>query len=698
MEGIMSKLIKGMINELLINKGKEIDKTILENIDTITTFDPRVLQANCLTSLFMLDVDKNPKDGFIRYCDDQENYSDKNKRVAILADAVELKHDFDDKEFKKRNSDSTTIEKFIDAIESNQDGFKTKYGNTLFVKALKKVSKQAPNSHFAVQLLSAITSAKLQAQDAGDYEKLNEIENDCKPFVYQALKEKNPFKKQKDIQQAVLGTFNGEERYEASEYYRCLNIHNIIKTKLASENQLNTNVADTNANNSLFYIGLDGFQRVLINANDPDVAGKTVASDGFTMQGDEKITDIVKKCALIDDNLQPTRNSKYIQKALLMINDKVNEFNGQTQRSKKSIQSKENFLQSAIAFLILLDVEEVRDDFDPIGIALANSISDILSMMKGSKELDTLIMNGYKIANRIARAELGQSLNERYFKQITAGETKAKTENENPETQGEPAEATDDSEEKIEKQPETEDTIIVEDDSKGQDDTKQGSDSKASTRKVVGTPVKKAASYVKTNIQFYKNITKSLVAALSKPQAELKKLEAKQKEYDDAKAAGQKAKKLTKAQADKLETLQLQYGSADALSSMIDELKAMNSDMSFLADTMVKAIKKDEELSLDKVKQSMFLSEEQYQKNVARIESYTEYYEFIKAFDNARKVTMADIYTYRDAHMGSTTFSKILAHLPAQKAKQVVPQVQPAKSQTPAAEEEQKVDDPETHN
>ena len=52
----MSKLIKGMINELLINKGKEIDKTILENIDTITTFDPRVLQANCLTSLFMLDV------------------------------------------------------------------------------------------------------------------------------------------------------------------------------------------------------------------------------------------------------------------------------------------------------------------------------------------------------------------------------------------------------------------------------------------------------------------------------------------------------------------------------------------------------------------------------------------------------------------------------------------------------------------
>ncbi len=654
----MSKLIKGMINELLVNKGKGIDDVILSNIDTVTTFDQRILQANCLTSLFMLDVNKNPRDGFIRYCDDQEGYSNKKSvRVAsILADAQAFKNNFDSKDFENRNAKKSSIVKFIDAIESDQAGFKEKYGNALFVKSLKEVARQVPDAHFAVQLLSALTRAKIKAKENDDFEKINEIENDCKPFVYLALKGSNPFKKQKDIQNAVLNTFKDEKRYEAAEYFRCLSINNIIKTKLASENQLNTNVEETNASNSLFYIGLDGFQLHLINSKDPNIKTKTLHSDNFTVQTDEKITDIVKNCALINDELQPTHNSKYIQKALMMINDKVNEFNGQTQKIKKSIHNKENFLQSAIVFLILLDVEEVKDDYDPIGIALANPISDILSMMKGSKQLDSLIMNSYRIANKITRAELGQTIYDRYFKQLPGVETNKETTTEEHNT-----------------------TEVL---------TKKA-------RGTVGTSVvKKPTNQVKANVLFYKKITKSLVAVLSKKQAELKKLEEKQQAYDEAKAAKQKAKKLSKAQAEKLAELQSRYGSADALSSMIDELKAMNSDMDFLADTMIKSIKKGEELSLDKVKQSMFLSEEQYQKNAERIESYTEYFEFIKAFDNARRVQMADIYAYRDSHKGTALY-KLLIHLPEQRAKQLVRAIAETEDEKTA---EEHVEVGESHN
>lgn len=676
MEGNMSNLIKGMLNELLVNKGKEIDRAILENVDTVTTFDPRILQPNCLTSLFMLDVNKNPKEGFIRYCDDQENYSEKTVKTKVLADALELQHDFHDKGFKNRNAQNTKINKFIAAIASNQAGFKAKFGNTLFVNALKDVSKQAPDAHFAVQLLSAITRAKMQAKDGADFEKLAEIENACKPFVYLAIKENNPFKKQMDVQRALLGTFSGDQRYQAAEYFRCLSIHNIIKTKLANESQLSTNVSDPNANDSLFFIDLEGFQRALINPDDPEVKEdkQTVDANGFVMQGDEKITDIIKKCAIFDDKLQPTHNSKYIQKALMMINDKVNDFNDLSKKSQKSIQSKENFLQSAITFLILLDVEGVRDDFDFIGLTIANPVSDILSMMKGSKELDTLIMNGYRIANKIARAELGESLNDRYFKYITAGQTQADvTETITDSSNSTPTEV---EESAVAENVSAEIAATDNNDA----DKKNGNGSRNKPPKVPSAGravVKKSTNKTKTNIEFYRSITKTLVATLSKAQAELKQLEEKQKAYDEAKAAGQKAKKLTKVQNEKLMVLKDKYTNAANLSAIIEDLKAMNSDMVFLADTMVKSLRKGEELSLDNIKQSMFLSEEQYQKNAERIDIYTEYFEFIKAFDNSRRVTMADIYSYRDAHKDSI-LSTVFSLLPAQRARQVV--------QTPVAQ------------
>ena len=131
----MSKLINEMIKELLINKGENIDNVIFDNISTIRSFPPKITQANCLTSSFLLDVDKNPKDGFLKICDEQENYQDKGKKEVILKDAIDLFNDFNDKDFKKNHKQSSLLNKFIDAILSNKNQFASKFNNELFLSS-----------------------------------------------------------------------------------------------------------------------------------------------------------------------------------------------------------------------------------------------------------------------------------------------------------------------------------------------------------------------------------------------------------------------------------------------------------------------------------------------------------------------------------------------------------------------------------
>ena len=65
-----SNLIKGMINNLLHEQGNGFDKTIFSNLQKTNKFSPKIIRPNCLTSLFLLDVNKSPIDGFIKVRND----------------------------------------------------------------------------------------------------------------------------------------------------------------------------------------------------------------------------------------------------------------------------------------------------------------------------------------------------------------------------------------------------------------------------------------------------------------------------------------------------------------------------------------------------------------------------------------------------------------------------------------------------
>ena len=407
-----SNLIKGMINNLLHEQGNGFDKTIFSNLQKTNKFSPKIIRPNCLTSLFLLDVNKSPIDGFIKVRNDQEGYGDKAQKKVLLADAYNLENCFDDKNIKKNyGKKDQLLKRFIYAIENHCGGFDQKFGNSLFVQSLKNVDNAIPNENFVVQLLAGISDAKIKAKDDKDIKELLKIEEACKPLVYYSLdKFVCPFKTQKEIQNRVMDYF-GRTNTAANDYFRQLGIANIIKTKLADDGLINIDYNNINNKNSMIYIDITGNQSFLIDNNDPNA----------NVEPNANITNLIKKCKLIE-NGSVSRNSKYIQKALNLINKEV-------VKSNDTKDDKKDFLQTALTFLILMDVQDVKDPFDYVGIAIANPISDILTLMQDNQaELNRLFMNSFRTANNIVKREQGKTLNNRYFEQIQAVSTENKEE------------------------------------------------------------------------------------------------------------------------------------------------------------------------------------------------------------------------------------------------------------------------------
>ena len=631
----MSKLIKAMIKELLSNKGKEIDRTIMSNVETSYRFNPRLVQPNCLTSLFMLNVKRSPKLAFLKDLNEQEGYDNAQTRKTMLADAKALSDGFDDKTFQKAHKKSTTIESFIDAINDDKGGFKQKYGNELFIKALNDVKTKMPNENFTVQLLCALSQAKMEATSQEDILKLVDIEASCKPFVYADLSRSSEFKTQQELQDKVLGYF-GKRNLKALDYFRLLSIANIIKTKLANEVYFNTNVNEVDSDNSLLFIDAFGAQRYLINGNDnePAVNERT------------KITDIVKNCYLYGTN-GASHNSKYIQKALLRINDEVNALNG----TEKSIQDKDNFLQTAIAFMLLFDAENVQDPYDFIGVSLANPVSDIIEIMnENHTDLEQIVKNAFNVANNIYRKERGKALSDASQSQQAQPDQQS-VQQPDQQTSQQPQPTVNSQDDKNKKK-RTSRARNVQRQAQGQ--------SAGTRRRTAGNPPVRITpatpDNTKKNIRFYQNITKSLVKVLSK---DLNKFVALNEKIT---ATG----KLTKKQQEEYDRLSEVYTSPSHIREMIDDIKVMHSDMEFLSSKMVSAIKKDQDLQLNDTDRSdMSLSEEQNEKNAERFEQYTAYYQFVKGFDNSRRLTMVDIARFMNDPDSPLKKMKILRYLPA---------------------------------
>ncbi len=621
----MSKLIKAMIKELLSNKGKEIDRTIMSNIETSYRFNPRLVQPNCLTSLFMLNVKRSPKLAFLKDLNEQEGYDNAQTRKAMLADARALSDGFGDKEFQKAHKKSTTIESFIDAINDDKGDFKQKYGNELFIKALNDVKTKMPNENFTVQLLCALSQAKMEATSQNDMLKLVDIEASCKPFVYADLSHTSEFKTQQELQDRVLGYF-GKRNLKALDYFRLLSIANIIKTKLANEVYFNTNVNEVDSDNSLLFIDAFGAQRYLINGNDNEPA----------VNEQTKITDIVKNCYLYGAN-GASHNSKYIQKALLRINDEVNALNG----TEKSIQDKDNFLQTAIAFMLLFDAENVQDPYDFIGVSLANPVSDIIEIMnENHTDLEQIVKNAFNVANNIYRKERGKALSDT--------------------SQGKQAQPKQQTTEQPEQQT-TEQPVMPEKVKKSEDKNKDKSKKGKSAGKppILTTP--STPDNTQRNIGFYQNITKALIKALIK---DLNKMIALSEKITAT-------SKLTKKQREEYDRLCEVYTSPSHIREMIDDVKVMHSDMEFLSSKMVTAIKKGQELELnDNDRSDIFLSEEQDAKNAERLEQYNAYFQFVKGFDNSRRLTMVDIDRFKNDPDSPLNKMKILEYLPVSEQNQ----------------------------
>lgn len=609
MEGIMSKLIHSLIENLLQKNGAGLDDVILENLDIETSYDARLTQPNCLSSLFMLDVNKNPKYGFMRVF---ESYSDYKTRITTA-------------KYTKN------VEKLL-----GREEYKA------YEKLYENVLANIPDEHPAVQLLAFITMAKVSAnmsKDSASIEAVVKLEKDLEAYVYLALQKNNPFKTQDEIQTRVLDyvkTYQDIAKYDVYDYLRRVATGNIISVH-SNSNYANKNFDDAKAANSLVYIDPFGKQRYLINARDE----VPVSLD---------INGLVKDSGLLNDK-GLTGHSRYIQVALWQIRKKVEE---SAEKKNITLSDDEIFLQTAIAYLILLDKNGVEDPLDIIGISLANPISDIAhftdktrlkAIIESARDVaasvDGSVKDSYKTADELAtEARKAEEARAR-----TIEETKMPEETEENNAQAE---------EIARLQAEIE-------------ELKKGSKIPA---KNVPDENKKYIAYVNRNLKYYQTIVRKLIERLGEEATRFAMLE----QYYDLNADKYIDEDMTyeeKAQYRSNEKERQKYNkkykSSEDIEETITKLSVSLLHMSELSKIMSDGIVRGEEKpDSAKIAKELHIAQEQ-------MDAYIEYYAFVKSFSEANKsersrLTTAHITKYLKEH-GDGPLAQTLKFLGTSKIK-----------------------------
>lgn len=636
----MSKLIHSLIENLLQKNGAGLDDVILENLDIETSYDARLTQPNCLSSLFMLDVNKNPKYGFMRVF---ESYSDYKTRITTA-------------KYTKN------VEKLL-----GREEYKA------YEKLYEDVLANIPDEHPAVQLLAFITMAKVSAnmsKDSASIEAVVKLEKDLEAYVYLALQKNNPFKAQDEIQNKVLDyvkTYQDAAKYDVYDYLRRVATGNIISVH-SNSNYANKNFDDAKAANSLVYIDPFGKQRYLINARDE----VPVSLD---------INGLVKDSGLLNDK-GLTGHSRYIQEALYKIRNKVE---ANAKEKNITLSDDEMFLQTAIAYLILLDKNGVEDPLDIIGISLANPISDIAQFTDKTRlkaiiesardvaaSVDGSVKDSYKTADELA-AEARK-----------AEEARARTIEETK--MPEETEANDAQDEEIARlQAEIE-------------ELKKGSKIPA---KNVPDENKKYIAYVNRNLKYYQTIVRKLIERLGEEATRFAMLE----QYYDLNADKYIDEDMTdeeKAQYRSNEKERQKYNkkykSSEDIEETITKLSVSLLHMSELSKVMSEGIIRGKEKpDSAKIAKELHIAQEQ-------MDAYIEYYAFVKSFSEANKsersrLTTAHITKYLKEHgdgplaqtlkfLGTSKIKPSNSNAKAKKAKQkeVVVVEQPAENVQPAEE------------
>lgn len=607
----MSKLIHSLIENLLQKNGAGLDDVILENLDIETSYDARLTQPNCLSSLFMLDVNKNPKYGFMRVF---ESYSDYKTRITTA-------------KYTKN------VEKLL-----GREEYKA------YEKLYEDVLANIPDEHPAVQLLAFITMAKVSAnmsKDSASIEAVVKLEKDLEAYVYLALQKNNPFKTQDEIQNRVLDyvkTYQDIAKYDVYDYLRRVATGNIISVH-SNSNYANKNFDDAKAANSLVYIDPFGKQRYLINARDE------VPALSFD------INDLVKGSGLLSDE-GLTGHSRYIQEALWKIREKVEE---SAEKKNITLSDDEKFLQTAIAYLILLDKNGVEDPLDIIGISLANPISDIAQFTDKTRlkaiiesardvaaSVDGSVKDSYKTADELA-AEAEK-----------VEEARARTMKESKKTEEETEENNAQAEEIAKLQAEIE-------------ELKKGSKIPA---KNVPDENKKYIAYVNRNLKYYQTIVRKLIERLGEEATRFAMLE----QYYDLNADKYIDEDMTdeeKAQYRSNEKERQKYNkkykSSEDIEETITKLSVSLLHMSELSKVMSEGIIRGKEKpDSAKIAKELHIAQEQ-------MDAYIEYYAFVKSFSEANKsersrLTTAHITKYLKEH-GDGPLAQTLKFLGTSKIK-----------------------------
>ena len=607
----MSKLIHSLIENLFQKNGAGLDDVILENLDIETSYDARLTQPNCLSSLFMLDVNKNPKYGFMRVF---ESYSDYKTRITTA-------------KYTKN------VEKLL-----GREEYKA------YEKLYEDVLANIPDEHPAVQLLAFITMAKVSAnmsKDSASIEAVVKLEKDLEAYVYLALQKNNPFKTQDEIQNKVLDyvkTYQDAAKYDVYDYLRRVATGNIISVH-SNSNYANKNFDDAKAANSLVYIDPFGKQRYLINARDE------VPALSFD------INDLVKGSGLLNDE-GLTGHSRYIQEALWKIRDKVEE---SAEKKNITLSDDEKFLQTAIAYLILLDKNGVEDPLDIIGISLANPISDIAhftdktrlkAIIESARDVaasvDGSVKDSYKTADELA-AEAEK-----------VEEARARTMKESKKTEEETEENNAQVEEIARLQAELE-------------ELKKGSKIPA---KNVPDENKKYIAYVNRNLKYYQKVVKKLIEKLGEEATRFAMLE----QYYDLNADKYIDEDMTDKEKAEYESNEKErqkynkkYKSSEDIEETITKLSVSLLHMSELSKVMSEGIVRGKEKpDSAKIAKELHIAQEQ-------MDAYIEYYAFVKSFSEANKsersrLTTAHITKYLKEH-GDGPLAQTLKFLGTSKIK-----------------------------
>ena len=617
----MSKLFNTILTNLFQDKGRGLEEDVVEvfnntNKDVDTYLEYTNPNKSPVSRAFLLDIPKSLKEGFMY---NVEQFNNKEHE--------ELLKDFNtQKEFLKENSKSKGFLKKErnDPFDAFVEMESSKFDFEPFKTSLKSVqSDKNTKMSFPAKLVCAVIEAKTSMDlSQENIDKMYEIEKQLIPYIY-AYANKNENTTHLEIQNEIFSYFglnnnpSKTRNFKARDYLRGLSINYLIKTHSQNDPIKNTDVEG----NSLEY----GLKTVYLNGE----LGKIFIQQDqkVDISEDLKTTQLIKLGQIAEYSSNGQINfihkSKYLQQALLNIHKKLN--------SNNSISDNNDFLTTAVAYLILAQELQVKDVGDFIGIALADPITEIAKTLS-KNEIEKISNKGYDLANIISKEELNKEIEKPKTAVLTS--TLAENKKDNNELANKKN---------------------LENFSRSEDKQKCGDTN----------------NYLVRNFKkFYKLLLPKLIQNMNRSLEKYKSLQNKKINSE----------RLTLNQKKNYVIYQSLYGNIEDMVNLITDMKSIVFDFTNIEKYMLKSLKSGKEFPEieEKIKKAIGLTD----KNLKKFESY---YNFIKNYDNTKIIKLANILEIKDKALAEGVLRYYLP--PKTKTKQPkIPQTENPGTENPKTE------------